>query len=211
MFTCFMVALTHTSVANVMVVLAASPLLAALLGLAILKEPVPGRTWAAIALAGLGLVWMVREGLSTQGLVGMAIAFGVPVASAINLVLLKRTGRQIDLVPAVLLGALISMAITLPLAWPLSASGRDLAILAGLGVFQLALPCMLMVNVAHRLAPYEIALLGLLEVVLAPMWAWMWAGERPGLHTLQGGALVLAALVFNELLAQRERRQSGAA
>lgn len=211
MFTCFMVALTHTSVANVMVVLAASPLLAALLGLAILKEPVPGRTWVAIALAGLGLVWMVREGLSTQGLAGMAIAFGVPVASAINLVLLKRTGSQIDLVPAVLLGALISAAITLPLAWPLSASGRDLAILAGLGVFQLALPCMLMVNVAHRLAPYEIALLGLLEMVLAPVWAWLGAGERPGAHTVQGGALVLAALAFNELLAQRERRQTDAA
>jgi len=207
MFTCFMIALTYTTVANVLVVMAASPLLAALLAMAFLKEAVPGRTWLAIALAGLGMVWMVREGLSGQGLTGMAIAFAVPVAAALNLVLLKKSGARIDFVPAVLLGALITMAITLPLAWPMAASTRDLVILAALGCFQLALPCMLMVRVAHHLAPHEIALLGLLEVVLGPFWAWIGAGERPAGSTLQGGAMVLAALAFNEWLAQRERRE----
>lgn len=206
MFTCFMLALTFTSVANVLVVMAAAPLLAALLGMMVLHESVPWRTWIAIGIAGLGLIWMVREGLSGQGLTGMAIAFAVPVASALNLVLLKKTGARLDLVPSVLLGALISMAITLPLAWPLSTSTHDLLILAALGCLQLALPCMLMVRVAHHLAPHEIALLGLLEVVLGPLWAWLGAGERPGGSTIQGGALVLGALAFNEWLAQRERR-----
>jgi len=206
MFTCFMLALSFTTVANVLVVMAASPLLAALLSMALLREPVPGRTWLAIALAGLGLIWMVLEGLNGEGLVGMAIAFAVPVASALNLVLLKKSAGRIDLIPAVLLGALMSMVVTAPLAWPLSASARDLLILAALGCFQLALPCMLMVRASYRLAPHEIALLGLLEVVLGPLWAWLGAGERPGASTLQGAAMVLTALAFNEWLAQRERR-----
>ncbi len=208
MFTCFMIALTFTSVANVLVVMAAAPLLAALLGMLVLREAVAPRTWLAIGVAGIGLIWMVREGLSGDGLTGMAIAFAVPVASALNLVLLKKSGARLDLVPSVLLGALICMAVTLPLAWPLSTGTRDLLILAALGCLQLALPCMLMVRVAHHLAPHEIALLGLLEVVLGPLWAWLGAGERPGGSTIQGGALVLGALAFNEWLAQRERRAS---
>jgi drug/metabolite transporter (DMT)-like permease len=175
--------------------------------MALLREAVAPRTWLAIALASIGLLWMVREGLSGDGILGMAVAFGVPVASALNLVLLRRTGARVDLLPAVLIGALISVAVTLPLAWPLSASARDLAILAALGCFQLALPCMLMVRAAMFLAPHEIALLGLLEVVLGPLWTALFAGERPGLATLEGGALVLVALALNELLAQRERRR----
>jgi drug/metabolite transporter (DMT)-like permease len=208
MFTCFMIALTFTSVANVLVVMAASPLLAALLGMLVLRESVPLRTWLAIGVAGIGLIWMVREGLSGDGLTGMAIAFAVPVAAALNLVLLKKTGARLDLMPSVLLGALICMAITLPLAWPLTVGARDLFILAALGCLQLALPCMLMVRVAHHLAPHEIALLGLLEVVLGPLWAWIGAGEHPGVSTIQGGALVLGALALNEWLAQRERQAS---
>ncbi len=206
MFTCFMLGLARTTVANVLVVMAAAPLLAALLGLAVLREPVLPRTWAAIAIAAAGIVWMVREGLSGEGLAGMAIAFAVPVASAINIVLLKRSGGRVDLVPTVLLGAVFSCLVTLPFAWPLSSGSADLAILAGLGVFQLAVPCMLMVRATQHLAPHEIALLGLLEVVLGPLWAWLGAGERPAASTLQGGALVLAALVLNELASLRARR-----
>ena len=203
MFTCFMLALTHASVANVMVVLASSPLLAALLGMVVLKERVPTRTWVAIGVASIGLIWMVREGLSAGGLLGMAIACGVPLASAINLVLLRRSGGRVDFVPAVLLGAVISAAVTLPLAWPVSATSKDLAILAALGVFQLGLPCMLMVSAAQRLAPHEVALLGLLEVVLGPIWTWLGAGETPTRAAIEGGALVLGALAFNELLARQ--------
>jgi drug/metabolite transporter (DMT)-like permease len=149
---------------------------------------------------------MVREGLSADGLAGMAIAFAVPVAAAINIVLLKRTGAHVDLVPAVLLGALIAMAVSLPFAWPLAAGGRDLAILAALGVFQLGVPCMLMVGATRHLAPHEIGLLGLLEVVLGPLWVWLGVGEAPAASTLQGGALVLGALVLNELVGMRGRR-----
>lgn len=207
MFTCFMVALAYGSVADVLVVMAAAPLMAALLGLVVLREPVPPRTWAAIVIAGAGIVWMVAEGLTADGLSGMAIAFFVPIASAVNIVLLKHTGARVDLVPTVLVGALISAAVTLPLAWPLSSSAHDLAILAGLGVFQLAVPCMMMVRAARHLAPHEIALIGLLEVVLGPLWVWVGAGEAPARATLVGGGLVLAALLLNELVALRSARR----
>lgn len=205
MFTCFMLALMRTTVANTLVVMAVSPLLAALLAWAVLREQVPARTWVAIAAAAAGIVWMVRGGLSTEGLAGVVIASGVPIAAAINIVTLKRIGARVDLAPAVLIGGVLSCVVTLPLAWPLEASAQDLAILATLGVIQLGLPCMLMVSAARHLAPHEIALLALLEVVFGPIWAWLGAGERPPDATLQGGLVVLAALAFNELFAASRR------
>jgi len=104
------------------------------------------------------------------------------------------------------IGAVLSSLATLPLAWPLRASGHDLALLALLGVVQLSIPCLLVVWLTRVLPGPEIALLALLEVIFGVTWAWLGAGEAPGRPALIGGTLVLAALVGNELLALRGRR-----
>ena len=197
MFTCFPVALTLTSTANTLLVSSLSPLFSALLAWMVLGQRVRPLTWAAIGLALVGIWWMVRDGVSTEGAAGMLVALGVPLAVAINLVTLRRMHAQVDLAPAVLLGAGISCLAMLPLAWPVSASAHDLAILGFLGVVQLALPCMLMVRAAKHLAPHEMALIGLLEVLLGPIWAWLGAGEAIPAATAQGGVVVLAALAAN--------------
>lgn len=205
MFTCFMVALTMTSTANTLLVMSVAPLLAALLARLVLGTPILARTWAAIAAAGFGIWWMVRGGVSAQGLGGMAIAAAVPVASAVNTVMLKKLHATVDLAPAVLIGAILSCAVTLPLAWPPSGTPQDLAILALLGVVQLAIPCMLMVRAVRHLAPHEVALIALLEVVLGPIWSWLGAGEPISAATMQGGLIVIAALTINEVVGRSHR------
>jgi len=197
MFTCFPVALTLTGTANTLLVSSLSPLFSALLAWVVLGQRVRPLTWAAIGLALVGIWWMVRDGVSTEGAAGMLVALGVPLAVAINLVTLRRMHTQVDLAPAVLLGAGFSCLAMLPLAWPVSVSAHDLAILAFLGVVQLALPCMLMVRAAKHLAPHEMALIGLLEVLLGPIWAWLGAGESIPAATAQGGVVLLAALAAN--------------
>lgn len=200
MFTCFMVALTRTTVANTLLVSSLSPLFAALLAWIVLKERIRVGTWLAIAIAGLGIWWMVHEGVSAQGAAGMLIALGVPIAAAINLVTLRKMHASVDFGPAVLLGGVFSCLAVLPAAWPLSATTNDLLILSFLGFFQLALPCVLMVGAAKHLAPQEIALIALLENLLGALWAWLGAGEVLSAATIQGGVLVLVALIGNELL-----------
>ena len=135
----------------------------------------------------------------------MLIAFGAPLASAINFVVLKKRGQSVDLIPAVFLGGVISAALMLPFAVPLMAEPRDITLLAMLGFFQLGLPCMLLVMAARHLSATELSLLALLEVLLGPLWAWLGAGEVPSGTTVFGGALVLGALVLNELAAARQR------
>jgi len=204
MFTAFLFALSLTTTANALVVMSVGPLLTALFASFFLKDPVPLRTWVAAGVAAVGIAWMF--GSSLQGhFLGMAIAFLIPVAAAINVVVLRASAAKLDLVPAVMLGGALSCLLALPFALPFSATPRDIALLAFLGITQLGLPCMLLVLASRALLAPEIALLGLLEVVLGPLWAWLGAGEEPAAATLTGGAVVLAALAGNELAALRRR------
>ncbi len=209
MYCAFMLALTLTTVANTLIVMSVGPLLTALLARAVLRTPIAARTWISIAAAMIGMAAMVAHGAAqpagSTNLLGLAIAFAVPVAAAINLVTLQKTRAHVDLVPAVFLGGAISAVAVLPFAVPFQASAHDVLLLAALGVFQLGVPCTLMVMAARSLSATEISLLALLEVVLGPLWAWLGAGETPAAVTLAGGAVVLGALVFNEL-APRQRR-----
>lgn len=220
MFTAFMVALSLTSVANVLVTMALGPLITALLARLVLQHRLPLRTWLAIAVASAGIAWMfgheMQGGAAASGGLGIAVALAVPLAAAVNWSVLQHVGHSDaseapDMLPAILIGALISSLAVLPLAWPMQASGHDLALLAGLGVFQLALPCLLVVGISRVLAGPEIALLGQLEVVFGVLWAWVWAAEVPSAAALWGGAMVLSALFVNEFVAWRSRPQKGEA
>jgi drug/metabolite transporter (DMT)-like permease len=206
MFTAFVIALSRTTTANALVVMSISPLFTVICARIVLADPIPMRTWLAALAAMAGIAFMFGRSMdNSQHLGGMLVALLIPIASAFNVVALRKYAASMDLVPAVMLGGLLSCLIALPLALPLTASARDVLLLAFLGVFQLGLPCMLLVLASRALLAPELALLGLLEVVLGPLWAWLGAGETPASTTLLGGALVLAALAGNEIAALRVR------
>ena len=208
MYTAFMVALTLTSVANVLITMALGPMVTALFSRFLFRRALPVRTWLAIAVAAAGIVWMFAGELAEgDSLLGSLVACAVPLAGAVNLIVLQSVGERAgdapDMLPAVMLGATISALAALPFALPLQASAHDLALLALLGAVQLALPCLLMVILSRVLPAPEISLLALLEVIFGVAWAWLGAGEIPRGSVLSGGALVLAALVANELAGLR--------
>src|SRR4051794_31063322 len=210
MFTAFMVAITRTTVANVLVTMALAPLVTALFARIALSHRLPLRTWAAIVVAGLGIAWMYAHELAAPGgrhLAGTAIALAVPLAAALNWTAIQRSrSGSADLLAAVLIGAALSALLTLGAALPLRATPHDLALLALLGVFQLAVPCLIAVAAARVLPAPEVALLSLLEIVFGVLWTWLGAAEAPSRHVLAGGALVMGALVANESIALRQRR-----
>jgi drug/metabolite transporter (DMT)-like permease len=217
MYTAFMVAMTLTTVANVLVTMAIGPLITALFSRLFLGHRLPGRTWLAIVLASLGIAWMFgRDAASGASFAGTLIGAFVPVAAAINWTVLQfasgtsadsGSDEGIDMLPAVLIGAALSAIVTLPFAYPFQANAHDLGLLGLLGVAQLAIPCLLVVRLTRELPAPEISLLSLLEVVFGVTWAWLGADERPSSDTLIGGGLVIGALVFNELLGMGQRRR----
>lgn len=209
MFTAFMVALTLTSVGNVLVTMAVGPLLTALMARIVIGHRLPARTWGAIAVACAGMAYMFGQQLNLNqsgATLGMLVALCVPVAGSIHWTTVQKAqarGEQRDFVPCVLVGAIISTWATLPLSLPFAATPTDVGWLAVLGLMQLAIPCTLAVMCARVLKAPEVSLLALLEVIFGILWAWLFAGEAPTQAVLIGGVPVIGALVANEVLGWR--------
>ena len=216
MFTSFMLAMTLTTVANVLVTMSLAPLVTALISRLWLRHRLPARTWAAIVLAGVGIAWMYGSQMaagSPRDLLGTLVALTVPLAGGTMWTLLQHNAQahpedHRDMTPAVLLGSIASALLTMPPAWPLQASGHDIGLLVMLGVVQLAIPCVLAVAAGRVLKAPEASLLGLLEILFGVAWAWLGTSEQPTAAVVGGGALVLIALAGNEAIALRQRTAS---
>ena len=208
MFTFYMMALMMTSVANVLLTMAIGPLLTALIARIFIGQRMPVRTWIAIVVAGIGIAWMFAAQLQGGQLLGTLVALGVPLSAAINWTITQNAhdqGQDVDLTTSVMMGAVFSCLITLPMAFPFAATKLDLVLLASLGVGQLAVPCVLSVICARVLKAPEVSLLALLEVPFGIILVWLGANEAPSSTVLFGGALVIGALVTNELVGWRQR------
>jgi drug/metabolite transporter (DMT)-like permease len=208
-FVMFILAVSHTSVANAVVLQSASPLVAALLARLFLGEPISPRTALAILIAIAGVALMFADALGGGDLIGNLLAFGVAVSFGANIVLV-RAGRRLDLLPSAVVAGLIAMLATIPFANLAGPSARDFALLAAMGVGQLGIGLVLYMRGAPHLGAAYVGLLGLLETVLAPFWVWLILGEMPSSLALAGGGIVLSALLVHTLLGFRQTKTSAA-
>ena len=207
----FIAALDVTSVATVLITQATAPFVAALLGWAWLKERLDLPVLAACTAAFLGVAVMVAGSFGDGSSLGALLSIVMTVAVGLAIVLMRRW-RQVSMLPAVLVAFLLATAASAPLASPLAVSGMQLGGLALFGVTQTGLGWLLLTLGAPRLPAAETALLGVLEVVLAPIWVWLAFAEIPSTATFLGGTLVLGAVLGHvgwELL-QQTRTARGA-
>ncbi|MGH7367102.1 MAG: EamA family transporter, partial [Candidatus Rokuibacteriota bacterium] len=183
--------------ANVLIIQSLSPFMAGLLGWAWMGERVADRTWVAMSVALLGSAIMVSRYLyaapAAGSLGGDLLAFTVALAFAGATVLLRRR-RHVQMLPAAALAAALTSLVASFPARPGSADAGDLLLLALFGSGQLGLGMILFTAGARRIPVAEAALIAVLESVLGPVWVWLALGENPGLPSLVGGAIVLAAL-----------------
>jgi len=195
----FILSVMRTTVANALVLMSISPFVAALFGRLFLGEHVPRRTYITMVAGLAGVTLMFADALGSGALSGNLLACGVPVVFAANVILLRQMRATADLTPTVLLAGLIALSVALPLGWPLTASWRDVGVLAIMGVFQLGLGCLLFTRATPHLSAAEIGLLSLLETTLGPVWVWLGIGERPSDPALFGAVMVITSLLANEI------------
>lgn len=194
----FLMAIPLTTIANVTFLLATAPMATALLGLLVLREPVAGRTWIGILAVLVGAGVMMAEGFVLGGWLGDLYALLATVGYAGYAVALRR-GRRVDMWPSVLLGGLVALGIAAIAAGDLAIGARDLALCALQGALVGAVGNMLFAWCARHVPAAELALLGLLESILAPLLVWVFLGETPTALTLAGGALILGAVLATSL------------
>jgi drug/metabolite transporter (DMT)-like permease len=201
-------AIQTTSVANAVFLYSASPFFSALLGRIVLGERVRPATWCAIALAAVGIAVMVREGLAVGALAGDAAALTSALGFASFTVAL-RWGRVGDMYPAVLLGGVFTIALAAAAIWAgtgtLVLAPRDAGIAMGMGAGLLA-SGMVIYTLGSRVVPAsDLALFSMTEVMLGPVWVWLFLGEQATPGALTGGAILLAAIAGNALSGARAR------
>jgi drug/metabolite transporter (DMT)-like permease len=178
-----------------------APVFAAVLAWIFLREAIGWRTAVFIGLSLTGMALMFGDGALTGSLAGNILALTTTLFFAVAIVLL-RGGRTVDMIPAVILAAVLSAAFAAFIAPSgVAVGGRDLAVLTLMGVVQLAFQYILFTFGIRHLPAAQAALISRLAVVLTPLWAWLGVGEVPSLLTLAGGGFVLAAVVGQGLSA----------
>ena len=204
-------AITHTTVTNTLVILATTPLFSAVFGWLMMGEKVPLRTWLSILAAIAGIVVIFHDSLAIGDWLGNLMALGVAFVWGLNLVVVRMAGRR-DMTPSVCVSGFLAAAIAFPLSTaPGAIDAHDLAVLALLGCLVLPLAFGLFIRGTHYVPAAEVALLAPIETVLGPIWVWIGVGEVPSVASLVGGAIVLAAIVVNSVLALRHPDQAVAA
>lgn len=201
-------AIQSTSVANAMLLFATAPFMAAVLGWIVLRERVRKATWVATCVAMAGIAIMVGDKSSGGALMGSLAALGSALGFAVFTVAL-RWGKSGEMLPAVFLSGLFAIAITgaicLLQGVPLVLSLNDGGIAMGMGVFQVGAGLILYTLGSRSLPAAELALLSLAEVLLGPMWVWLFLGETASLNTLLGGMVLLLAIAGNAISGARRR------
>lgn len=202
----YILALSGTSAATTLFLLAAAPVFAAIFGWLLLRERVQRTTVIAIGVTMVGIIVMVGAGLDAGTTAGVLFAMAIPVLVGLYNVVLRSAGRVDPVVPALIAGAVLTVgsgAVALSQG-SLSITAHDalFACVAGGLALGIGLP---LYNLGHRtVASAKVSLLLMTEVVLAPLWVWIWPGETPTAGTLVGGAIVLGAVVWLVLQASDE-------
>lgn len=204
--TCFVVALAYTTVANIVLMQAGVPLLAALMGWVVFRERVSLATWIAIAAVIAGVAIMVSESFNGQvSPIGDGLALLIAVVFSTATVITRRYAH-VRMTPATCLGTLIAAAFAASQASTFMVSAPDMAWLFAFGALNLGLGLALFATGARLVPAAFAALLGTLETVLGPIWVWLIHAETPSARTVLGGTVIFAALLVH--IALEFRRQS---
>ena len=198
--TSFIVALAYTTVANILLMQAGVPLIAALLAWALFGERVSMPTWIAIGAVIAGVAIMVSSSFTGEvSPIGDGLALLIAVMFSIATVITRRA-QSVRMTPAVCLGTVIAGLVSGLLAGGYAVSTVNFAWLFAFGAINLGMG-LAMFAIGARLIPAALAaLVGTLEPVLGPIWVWLIHGEVPGSRTLIGGSVVFAALLGHLLM-----------
>ncbi len=200
---CFIQALSHTTVANTLFTLSSVPMFAAVFAWAMLGERVRRATWIAIGVSMVGIAVMVADGLGSGTVIGNLLALATAVLFALYVVALRRNSH-VDMLASVCWAAFVSMSIGGIVAADLAVSLHDIVLCILWGACLSCAGHALFTLGSRHVPAAEITLIALVEMMLGPLWVWLFVDEVPGELTMVGGAVVFAAIVGWSLARRRE-------
>ena len=195
----FVVSIQNTNVANTLVMIATAPMISAILGAIILKEPPDKKTWISIIITFLAIIYIFFDSLKLGNFYGDILGFVTALGLAVGAVTV-RSAKSKNLVPSAVVGKLLVATFALLFIESYVLIDRDLFIIPLMCVMCVAIPFVL-VTIAPRFIPAaEVNLFFLLETIIGPIWVWLIIKEQPSIETLQGGVIIIATIAIHSFL-----------
>jgi drug/metabolite transporter (DMT)-like permease len=194
-FVAFVIAMSNTTVANVVFIISTQTMFLAIFGYFYLKEKVSLIGSASIFLAMSGIVIMVGDSLSTGSLFGNLVALAIPINFSI-LVMIVRKNSNLDMVPAIFYSGVFSCIYGLFLSESFLFTSHDIFMGFLLGVPQLAIGFICITIGSRTTASTTIGLLMLMETIFGPIWVWLFLNEIPPLSVFIGGVIIITAILL---------------
>lgn len=198
----FALAIIHTTVANALFILSASPFISAILAWFLLREHVQRRTVLAMIVALVGVGVMVMEGLGAGRLFGNLMAVGTTLTHA-GFVISLRYGRHTDMLPSIVIAGISAAIVAFAVGGSMAVSWHDFVLCAMMGMGAMSIGFIFFTMGSRHVPAAQVALLSLSEVVLGPIWVALMVDELPSVLTLIGGVLVLSAIVGQAVIGMR--------
>jgi drug/metabolite transporter (DMT)-like permease len=199
---CFVFAVSLTTAANTLVIMAATPLFAALFTRVFLREMIPARTWIAVTVGFSGLGILFWGSIGGGKVTGDILALMCACIMAANFVLIRRF-HQIDMVPGVAISGFLTALSVLPMCDGLMLQSGDVLYLVLMGTIVLPVPLAVMTIVPKLIPAAEVSLILLLETFLGPLWVWMGIGQVPSFRTVIGGVVLIVTIMVHSLVGLR--------
>jgi len=195
----FVVSIQNTNVANTLVMIATAPMLSAILGAIILKEPPDKKTWICIIVTFFAVIYIFFDSIKIGNFYGDILGFVTAIGLAVGAITI-RSAKTKNLVPAAVIGKLFVALFALIFVENFILTNNDLLIVPLMCILCVAIPFVL-VTIAPRFIPAaEVNLFFLLETIIGPIWVWLIIKEQPSVETLQGGIIIVSAIAIHSFL-----------
>ena len=195
----FVISIENTNVANTLIMIALAPMLSAIISFVFLNENPDQKTWIAIIITTLAVIYIFYDALDAGDFLGNFLGLVTALGLAIGANII-RSAKKISLVPSAMLGKLMVALIALLFVDQIKLEINDLIIIPLMCIMCVAIPFVLVTLAPRYITAAEVNLFFLLETILGPLWVWLVIKEQPSIETIIGGAIIVTTIAIHSAL-----------
>ena len=199
----FVISIENTNVANTLIMIALAPMLSAVISFVFLKENTDQKTWTAIVITTLAVIYIFNNSFERGDALGNFLGLVCAIGLAVGAVII-RSSKKISLVPSAMVGKLIVTLIALLFADNLVLKGNDSIIIPLMCIMCVAIPFVLITLAPRYISAAEVNLFFLLETILGPLWVWLVIKEQPSIETIIGGTVIIATIAVHSIMSLKK-------
>ena len=199
----FVISIENTNVANTLVMVALAPMLSAIISLIFLKENPDKKTWIAIIITTLAVIYIFYDAIDSGDFLGNFLGLVCATGLAVNAVII-RSAKKISLVPSAMIGKLIVALFAIIFVDQIKLENNDLIIVPLMCVACIAIPFVCVTLAPRYITAAEVNLFFLLETIFGPFWVWLVIKEQPSFETIIGGGIIIATITIHSALALKK-------